>query len=420
MRHLILLQSELKESLFMAMGAVVAHKLRSILTLLGVLVGVFSIIIVVTAMKAAQQKIESDLNQLGGHTFVIQTWPAFETEGPEGRQKYWRRKRINLQQGMELTRRATLPLSVGLEDDNAAEAQMSSKYSKGPPLVFLLGETPGSFPAQNWNISEGRPLLDSDVDGLRDVCVLGNSLAHDLFPHGSALDERVSFNGVKYTVIGVLEAKGDMEGGRQDNFALIPVTTAINRYENPRWLNLKIMVQARSEAEYDATVDQVEGLMRQMRKVPPGEPDDFEIISNDSVISQMKSITSKVRLGIALISSIALLAAGIGIMNIMLVSVTERTREIGIRRAIGAKKRSIMAQFIMEAIVLCEFGGIAGVFLGVVGGDIFAHAFDLPKVVPVDWIFIGLGICSLVGIIFGTYPAYKAANLDPIESLRYE
>jgi putative ABC transport system permease protein len=160
--------------------------------------------------------------------------------------------------------------------------------------------------------------------------------------------------------------------------------------------------------------------MRQLRKVPPGEPDDFEIISNDSVIEQMKSFTSKVRLAIALISSIALIAAGIGIMNIMLVSVTERTREIGIRRAIGAKKRTIMAQFIMEAIVLCELGGIAGVILGVAGGDIFAHFVDLPQVVPVDWIIIGLGICSLVGIIFGTYPAYKAANLDPIESLRYE
>ncbi len=160
--------------------------------------------------------------------------------------------------------------------------------------------------------------------------------------------------------------------------------------------------------------------MRQLRKVPPGAPDDFEIISNDSAIEQTKSFTSKIRIAISLVSSIALMAAGIGIMNIMLVSVTERTREIGIRRAIGAKKRTIMAQFIMEAIVLCELGGIVGVALGVAGGDIIAHFMNLPKVLPLDWIFIGLGICSLVGIIFGTYPAYKAANLDPIESLRYE
>ena len=420
MRKLSILQAELKESLFMALSAVVAHKLRSALTLLGVLVGVFSIIVVMTSMRASQQKIESDLNQLGGQTFKVQTWPDFQVEGPEGMQKYRRRKRINLQEGLDLARRATLPLSIGLEDEGLSAGPMSSRYAKGPPTVWLSGETPGSFSAQNWIIEQGRALLDSDVDGLRDVCVLGNSLAHDLFPYGSPLDGRVSFNGVKYTVVGVLEAKGGMEGGQQDNFALIPITTGINRYENPRWLNLAILVEARGPAQYDDTVDQVRGIMRQLRKVPPGQPDDFEIISNDSLIQQMKSFTSKIRIAISLISSIALIAAGIGIMNIMLVSVTERTREIGIRRAIGAKKRSIMAQFIMEAVVLCELGGIVGVALGVVGGDIIAHFLDLPKVLPLDWIFIGLGICSLVGIVFGTYPAYKAANLDPIESLRYE
>jgi putative ABC transport system permease protein len=160
--------------------------------------------------------------------------------------------------------------------------------------------------------------------------------------------------------------------------------------------------------------------MRLIRKVPPGDEDGFEIISADSLMAQMQAFTSKLRLGITLVSSIALLAAGIGIMNIMLVSVTERTREIGIRRAIGAKKRSIMVQFIMEAIVLCEVGGVMGVVLGVAGGDLSAHFMKLPQVLPVDWICIGLAICSLVGVIFGTYPAWKAANLDPIESLRYE
>jgi putative ABC transport system permease protein len=211
-----------------------------------------------------------------------------------------------------------------------------------------------------------------------------------------------------------------MSGSHQDDFAVVPVTTGVSRYEDKRWLNLTILVQARSAADYDNTVDQVRGIMRLIRKVPPGEEDDFEIISADSLMAQMESFTSKLRIGISVVSSIALLAAGIGIMNIMLVSVTERTREIGVRRAIGAKKRSIMAQFIMEAIVLCEVGGVLGVILGVSAGDLAAYFMHLPKVVPVDWILIGLGICSLVGIIFGTYPAWKAANLDPIESLRYE
>jgi putative ABC transport system permease protein len=419
MRILRNLGAELKESFFMAMGAVAAHKLRSALTLLGVLVGVFSIIVVMTTMRAMQAKIQEDLNDLGGQTFIVQTWPALYFEGPEGWQKYRRRKRIDLAQGLEVERRATLALNVGL-DDNPASGTMISRYAKSPPTVWLTGDTPGSFAALNWNIHDGRGLLDSDVDGLRDVCVLGSTLAESLFPFGSAVGQRVSFNNINYNVVGVLESRGTMEGSRQDNFAIIPVTTGISRYEDRRWINLAILVQARSAADYDATVDQVRGIMRLIRKVPPGQEDDFEIISANSIMEQLQDFTRKLRIGITVVSSIALLAAGVGIMNIMLVSVTERTREIGVRRAVGAKKRSIMTQFVMEAIVLCELGGAIGVALGVAAGDVAAHFMKLPKVLPVDWIFIGLGICSLIGVIFGTYPAWKAANLDPIESLRYE
>jgi putative ABC transport system permease protein len=188
-----------------------------------------------------------------------------------------------------------------------------------------------------------------------------------------------------------------------------------------RWnRSLNLLVQAADTGAYDDTVEQVRGIMRVLRKVPPGQEDDFEIFSNDSLIAQFNSFTMAVRMGVSLVSSISLLAAGIGIMNIMLVSVTERTREIGIRRAIGAKKRNIMTQFIMEAVVLCEVGGAIGVVLGILGGNATAYFLKLPPVVPFDWVIIGLFICSVVGIVFGTYPAFKAANLDPIESLRYE
>ena len=168
-------------------------------------------------------------------------------------------------------------------------------------------------------------------------------------------------------------------------------------------------------------VEEARGALRVIRKVPPGEEDSFEIASNDSLITQFNSVTVAIRAGVAVISSIALLAAGIGIMNIMLVSVTERTREIGIRRAIGAKKRNILTQFILEAIVLCELGGIIGVVLGILGGNVAAYYLELPPAIPFDWVILNpLIICSIVGVVFGTYPAYKAANRDPIESLRYE
>jgi len=251
------------------------------------------------------------------------------------------------------------------------------------------------------------------------VCVLGNSLARTIFPTGSGVGERVKIDGLNYTVIGVLQAKGGSLGGDQDKFAVIPITTGLNRF-GYIWRSLTLLVQARDRASYDACVEEVRGLLRIIRKVPPGEPESFEIASNDSMIAQFNAFTLTVRVGVAVVSSIALLAAGIGIMNIMLVSVTERTREIGIRRAIGAKKRNIMIQFVIEAIVLCEIGGIIGVLLGVLGGNATAYFFNLDPVIPLDWILLGLFICSVVGVIFGTYPAFKAANLDPIESLRYE
>jgi putative ABC transport system permease protein len=283
----------------------------------------------------------------------------------------------------------------------------------------LFGESPGSFPARNWTLAEGRLLLEMDIDGTRDVCVLGNSLATNVFPYGTPVGENLKLNGINYTVVGVLEPRGGSLGGDQDNFAVIPVTTGVNRFG--RWSrSLNILVQTRDQATYDDTVEEVRGIMRAIRKVQPGKEDDFEIFSNDSLIAQFQQFTYAVRLGVSVVSSIALLAAGIGIMNIMLVSVTERTREIGIRRAVGAKKRNVMTQFIMEAIVLCEVGGSFGVLLGILGGNATAWLLDKSPVIPVDWVILGLVICSIVGIIFGTYPAYKAANLDPIESLRYE
>jgi putative ABC transport system permease protein len=416
-RYTILL-GEMRESFSMAMGALASHKLRSALTLLGVLVGVFSIIVVMTAMRVMQGDIEKQMSQLGSQTFMIQKWPAIYFGGPDGFEKYWRRKNITLLQGLRLQEKATLARSVGIESTFWG-GQVETRYKKTAPNVQLFGETPGSFIARNWVLEEGRLLLDIDVDSTRDVCVLGNSLAKDVFPNVNPIGQRLKINGINYTVVGVLEKKGGSLGGNQDNFAVVPVTTGLNRFG--RWnRSLSLLVQAHDQTTYEDTVEQVRGILRVVRKVPPGQEDDFEIFSNDSLIAQFNSFTIAVRVGVAVVSSISLLAAGVGIMNIMLVSVTERTREIGIRRAIGAKKRNIMTQFIMEAVVICEVGGVMGVLLGILGGNAVSYFLKLAPVIPIDWAIIGLVICSVVGIVFGTYPAYKAANLDPIESLRYE
>ena len=410
--------SELRESFTMATGAIVAHKLRSALTLLGVLVGVFSIIVVMTAMRVMQSNIERQLSSLGTDTFMIRKWPNTYFGGGGDLEKFWRRKNITLAQGKQLQDRTTLPETIGVETAFWS-GEISTRYKTSAPTVRLFGETPGSFAAHNWNLGEGRLLLDADIDSGRYVCVLGSGLATNIFPNSSPVGEQVKIDGLKYDVVGVLEHQGGSAGGNQGNFAVIPLTTGLNRYG--RWYrSLNLLVQARDSQSYTDTLEEVRAALRNIRKVPPDKEDDFEIQSNDSLIAQFQTFTRSVRIGVAIVSSIALIAAGIGIMNIMLVSVTERTREIGIRRAVGAKKRNIMGQFILEAIVLCEVGGIVGVILGILGGNLLALALKLPPAVPLDWVVLGLAICSLVGIVFGTYPAWKAANLDPIESLRYE
>jgi putative ABC transport system permease protein len=410
--------SDLTESLRMALESVRAHKLRSTLTLMGVMVGVFSIILVMTAMRALQNKVEGELSGLGANTFQIQRTPALPFGRSESREKYARRKRLTLPEVKRLEERATLASNIGAQEEFYA-GEAISRFDKTPPNINLVGVTPSVFPARNWILAEGRALSASDQDSAQDVCVLGATLKDTLFPIGSALGETVKFGGIPYRVVGVLEPKGAMLGGDQDNFAVIPLTTGLNRYGRG-WRSLKILVQSADVRQFEDTVEQVRGILRAIRKVPPGEEDDFEIFTNDSLIGQFLAFTLTARIGVAAISSIALIAAGIGIMNIMLVSVTERTREIGIRRAIGARKRSIMTQFLMEAVVLCELGGLAGVLLGLVAGNVAAKVMNLPMTLPLDWVVIGLVTCSLVGIVFGVYPARKAANLDPIESLRYE
>ena len=241
-RGSISLFSEIVESLRMALGAVAAHKLRSALTLLGVLVGVFSIIVVMTTMRVMKSYIEDELSSLGSHTFVIQKYPVIFFTRPEGMEKIWRRKNISLQQGLRLQEKMTLARAVGL-DTSFWDGQVETRYEMTAPDVELYGETPRKLSAKNWNIQSGRALTDSDIESAHDVCVLGHSLAENVFPFGTGVGERLKINGINYTVIGVLEAKGGNMGGDQDNFAIIPITTGLNRYGST-WRSLNILVQA--------------------------------------------------------------------------------------------------------------------------------------------------------------------------------
>ncbi len=409
---------EVRESLIMALNALRTNKLRSILTLLGIAVGVFSIIAVMTAMGVLMNSIEDGLTQLGANTFQIQRFPEFQSGGPRERAKLRNRKKIRYAQGLAVKQRATMAIAVGLEAGTGGKEVATPGGLKTNPNVELMGEDVDGFTTNNWTVSEGRIYSNDEVNDSKHVAVIGAAVVQKIFPRSDPVGQTIRIDGQEYQVVGVNESKGQMLGGNQDYFVAIPLTTLFEVYGEDR--DIHIMVQAASKEVYDDCIEQVRGIMRASRHVAPGDPDDFYIFSNDSLIETFNDLTKYVRLGIMLISAIALIAAGVGIMNIMLVSVTERTREIGIRKAIGARKNNILAQFIMEAVMLSEMGGIIGIILGILAGNVAALLLKVPPVIPFDWAAIGFIICSLIGIVFGVYPAWKASNLDPIESLRYE
>ena len=418
MARSILTWTNLKESFLMAFASIRASKLRSALTLLGIVVGVFSIISVMTAIGVLRNSIEQGLAQLGANTFQVQKFPNFNTGGG-GMGRFRNRKDITYEQAVQVKEKATLAEEVGIESWQFGRI-IFWRGEKTNPNVQVAGETVEGITTNDWVVSNGRSLSQSDVDMARPVLVLGVMVAEKLWPPSvNPVGETVRIDGQLYQVIGVFEKKGSMLGATIDNFVTMPITTFFQKY-GKTGNDIHIMVKALNRDVVDDAIDQTRAILRSARNVPPAAEDDFWYFSNDSVIKQFNEFTYYLRMGVLLVSSIALLAAGVGIMNIMLVSVTERTREIGIRKAIGAERKYILSQFMIEAIILCELGGFIGVILGILGGNVVGLVFKVPAVIPWDWAAIGIVACSIVGFTFGVYPAWKAASLDPIESLRYE
>ena len=408
---------EFTELLKIALFSVKANKLRSILTLLGIVIGVFSIISVMTAVQVLQNSIETGLSGLGSNTFQMQK----TSNGPRSRKQWLRemaRKELTIEQGEYVRDRVTLAQYIGLEVWSQGKTIQAISGEKTNPNVSFVGENVAGIPTNNWTIKDGRSLIEDDLLHNRAVAIIGQDVVQKVFPRGNPLDQEVKVDGVRYRVIGTFERSGASLGGSSDNFVVIPLSKFLQQYGQKQ--SVHIMIKAASPEVYEDCLEEARSILRARRKVPPGEEDDFSIFSNDSMIETFNDFTKYVKLGVGFISFVSLLAAGVGIMNIMLVSVTERTREIGIRKAIGAQKNSILGQFLSEAVVLCQLGGIVGIVLGILGGNLTALAFSIPAVMPWDWAFIGFALCAFVGIVFGVYPAWKAANLDPIEALRYE
>ena len=400
----------------MAIDAIRQNKLRSILTLLGISIGVFSVIGVMTAIRTLESSVESGLNVFAANTFVIQKYPSIQIGRRD--KKIRNRRNIDYDQYKKLKERAKLPVLVSVSEGSSIR-NVKYKDISVKNYVSLLGGDEGSIRMYKTFISDGRNIAPDDVRYARNVCVLGMDVVDRLFPFEDPLSKKIQIEGLNYYVIGVAERQGEAFGQSQDNYIAIPITNYLQKFSN-KWTTLSINVEAASEKDYDKTREEVIGIMRTIRKVKAGEDNDFELETNDEMIETFSGFTSGIKLFALSVSIIALVVAGIGIMNIMLVSVTERIKEIGIRKAIGATKQDILTQFLMEAVFLSEFGGIVGIIMGISAGNLVSFIFKIPAVIPIDWAIIGLAVCSLIGIGFGIYPAWKAAQLDPIESLRFE
>jgi putative ABC transport system permease protein len=400
----------------MALGSLKTNRLRSILTMLGVAIGVFSVIGVMTALSVIQGSIESGLSFLGSNIFQFAKYPTVNTRDPE--EKFANRRNISLTEANEFKRLM----------DGEAQAVCLKVFDGGKPISYshttlqgrtIVGTNEFFLVANSYAIATGRNLSPEDVELGRAVTVVGADIQKKLFPSESAIGKTIKVNFKPYTIIGVLESKGSSFGQTQDDTVLVPITKFFSDFGHER-RTINIAIQSSSQATYNQTLDKAIGAMRVARGLKLGEENDFEIYSNDTLVSAFAQIADQVRIGAFVVSAIALLAAGIGIMNIMLVSVTERTREIGVRKAIGARRYDVIKQFLIEAVLLSELGGLAGILAGVLGGNGVALAFDMSMVFPWFWAITGLVVCSVIGIGFGSYPAYKAASLHPIEALRYE
>ncbi len=403
----------------MAFSSLGVNKLRSFLTMSGITIGVFSVIGVMTVVSAMRGSIETGLNILGTNAFQFQKFPSGFNNG--NNRKIRQRPNITLTEGQRYQR-----LMEGIADvvslelyDFRSAPRATYQNRKTTPGITFGGGNQHYLAANQYAIDFGRNFTPAEVAMGRPVCLIGSAISKALFRTENPIGKMIKVRSSTYTVIGQLLERGSSFGNDQDSIVIVPITRFAMEYGNERQ-SLNIATQAPSQEVYDETIDKAITAMRIARGLAPEDENNFSLFSNESLVASFAKIANAVSSGAFVISAIALLAAGVGIMNIMLVSVTERTKEIGIRKSIGARKNSILTQFLIESVVISLAGGVAGILLGVVAGNGLAVMMNASVIFPWTWAAIGLIVCSGIGVGFGFYPAWKASSLDPIEALRFE
>jgi putative ABC transport system permease protein len=410
--------ADIKESAAMAVDTLRANKLRSALTILGVSVGVITIIFMVSIIQGLNKAFAEQIESLGSNTIFVSKFEPSFGRPPSAEEIH--RKDLTMDDAEAIRREA--PSIVGVSPIHRMIAATLRYEDKQTDTPILLGVTPFYEFVHSQYIGRGRFISDADITARANVCILGVDVARALFPYEDPVDKELKINGNPYRIIGVMEPLGNFFGQSRDNSVFIPIATFDKYYPDLPAPEVVFFIIARpsSRAAVKSAMDEITDILRRRRRVSAGAPNNFGMSSQDSLLDIYNQLTGATALVLTAISFVALMIGGIGVMNIMLVSVTERTKEIGIRKAVGATRANILWQFLIEAVALTSVGGLAGLAVGEIASLLMNKYSPLPAYVPFWAIGIGIGISAAVGIIFGLWPAWKAARLDPIEALRYE
>ncbi|PYS76463.1 MAG: hypothetical protein DMF67_05805 [Acidobacteria bacterium] len=410
---------DIKESAAMAVATVRANKLRSSLTILGVAIGVVTLTFMVSIIQGLNKAFAEQIESLGSNTiFVSKFDPSF---GRQPNSEELHRKDISVEDAEAIrTEAADAVESVApIRRKIAADLRYAGKETDTP---VLLGVTPEYEFTLSQYVERGRFVVDADNAGRENVAVLAQDVVRSLFPFEDPVGKEIKIEGRPFRVVGVMEPLGNFFGQSRDNSLYIPLSTFDKYWRDiePPVVVFFIIIRPHTRAHVQTATDEITDILRRRRQVPAGVKNNFGVSSQDSLLDFYNQLTGATWLVLTAISFVALMIGGIGVMNIMLVSVTERTKEIGIRKAVGATRANILWQFLIEAVVLTGLGGLAGLCVGEVASLLMNRYSPLPAYVPLWAILVGIGISASVGIVFGLWPAWKAARLDPIEALRYE
>lgn len=408
------------EILAQAFQNIRANLLRAVLTLLIIAFGIMALVGILTAIDAIAYSLTDNLSGLGANTFNIERkWGEVQSR------RHGRRDRagdpISFDQAMDFRERFRFPAVVTLSFMGNSLTTVKYNNEKSNPNVVLMGIDEHYLDVKKLDLETGRNFTKMEVEDGQPKAIIGREMVKILFNDKpeKALDQVISVNNTRYRVIGVLKGKGSSMGNSEDRAVYAPLLNVKALY-GTEYTNYEVTVAVNDPLDMDAAQSEATGLFRVVRRLRPGEDNDFEIVTSNSLVSLLKDNTTNLRLATIAIGLMTLLGAAIGLMNIMLVSVTERTREIGIYKALGATRRNILIQFLAEAVIICLMGGALGIVLGILVGNIVTPLLGGSFLVPWGWMFLGLTLCVLVGVVSGFYPAMKAAQLDPIEALRYE